>query len=115
MAMAHIIFIITSNFISLNGFQYDSVYNEDEISYTYFFEDHSIISRLVVDNLGSFQVLMWNNGDLQWKELWSIPKYRCDNYGWCGAYGKCGPESTDMFECTCLLGYEPKGPFGRGV
>ena len=50
---------------------------------------------------------------LQWKEFWSAPKYRCDNYRHCGAYGKCGPESDDnvnKFECTCLPGYEPKSP-----
>ena len=99
----------TSSLASM-GFQYDFVYNEDEVSYTYFFEDPSIISRLVIDNLGSFWILMWNNGDLQWKELWSIPNYWCDNYGRCGAYSKCGPESSDIFECTCLLGYEPKSP-----
>ncbi|KAM4113091.1 hypothetical protein ACJW30_05G192600 [Castanea mollissima] len=56
---------------------------------------------------------MWNDGDLQWKEFWSAPKYRCDNYKHCGAYGKCGPESDNnvyKFECTCLPGYEPKSP-----
>uniref|UniRef100_A0A2N9G696 Apple domain-containing protein n=1 Tax=Fagus sylvatica TaxID=28930 RepID=A0A2N9G696_FAGSY len=26
----------------------------------------------------------WNDGDLQWKEHWSAPNYRCDNYGQCG-------------------------------
>ncbi|XP_050288861.1 G-type lectin S-receptor-like serine/threonine-protein kinase RKS1 isoform X1 [Quercus robur] len=96
-----------------SGFKYYSVNNEDELSYTYFFDDPSIISRLVVDISGLLQHLMWNDGDLQWKEFWSTPKYRCDNYRHCGAYGKCGPESADSFnrfECTCLPGYEPKSP-----
>ncbi|KAL4628674.1 hypothetical protein ACB092_05G257200 [Castanea dentata] len=66
---------------------------------------------VVIGNSGLLQKLMWNDGDLQWKEFWSAPKYRCDNYRHCGAYGKCGPESADSFnkfECTCLPGYEPK-------
>ncbi|XP_075656661.1 G-type lectin S-receptor-like serine/threonine-protein kinase RKS1 [Castanea sativa] len=93
------------------GFNYDSVNNEDEVSYAYSIDDPSIISRLVVGNSGLLQKLMWNDGDLQWKEFWSVPKYRCDNYRHCGAYGKCGPESDNnvyKFECTCLPGYEPK-------
>uniref|UniRef100_A0A7N2MZC6 Receptor-like serine/threonine-protein kinase n=1 Tax=Quercus lobata TaxID=97700 RepID=A0A7N2MZC6_QUELO len=88
------------------------VNNEDEVSYAYFFDDAYIISRLVLHNSGLVQHLMWNDGDLQWKEYWSAPKYRCDNYRHCGAYGKCGPESASFnrFECTCLPGYEPKSP-----
>ncbi|KAM3701683.1 hypothetical protein ACJW31_05G192900 [Castanea mollissima] len=94
-----------------SGFKYYSVNNEYEVSYTYFFDDPSIISRVVIGNSGLLHKLMWNDGDLQWKEFWSAPKYRCDNYRHCGAYGKCGPESADSFnkfECTCLPGYEPK-------
>ncbi|KAM3749798.1 hypothetical protein ACB098_05G213500 [Castanea mollissima] len=95
-----------------SGFIYDYVNNEDEVSYAYSIDDPSIISRVVVGNSGLLQKLMWNDGDLQWKEFWSAPKYRCDNYRHCGAYGKCGSESTSFnrFECTCLPGYEPKSP-----
>ena len=92
--------------------EYYFVNNEDEVSYAYFFDDAYIISRVVLHNSGLLQLLMWNDGDLQWKEFWSAPKYRCDNYRHCGAYGKCGPESASFnrFECTCLPGYEPKSP-----
>ncbi|KAF3951218.1 hypothetical protein CMV_023110 [Castanea mollissima] len=68
------------------GLKYYTVNNEDEVSYAYFFDDPYIISRLVLHNSGLFQLLMWNDGDLQWKEYWSTPKYRCDNYRHCGAY-----------------------------
>ncbi|XP_050289092.1 G-type lectin S-receptor-like serine/threonine-protein kinase RKS1 [Quercus robur] len=94
-------------------FYYDFVNSKDEVSYAYFLDDPSIISRLVVDNSGLLQNLVWNDGDLQWKESWSAPKYRCDNYGHCGSNGKCVPDSDDnfnKFECTCLPGYEPKSP-----
>ena len=103
----------SSTSVSTMGFKVDFVNNKDEVSYAYFFDDASIISRVVVENSGLLQKLMWNDGDLQWKEFWSAPKYRCDNYGHCGAYGKCGPQTSDdvnKFECTCLSGYEPKSP-----
>nr|POE65826.1 g-type lectin s-receptor-like serine/threonine-protein kinase rks1 [Quercus suber] len=97
---------------SSSSLKYYSVNNEDEVSYAYFFDDAYIISRVVLHNSGLLQLLMWNDGDLQWKEFWSAPKYRCDNYRHCGASGKCGPESASFnrFECTCLPGYEPKSP-----
>nr|POE84511.1 g-type lectin s-receptor-like serine/threonine-protein kinase rks1 [Quercus suber] len=84
--------------------------NEEEVSYAYFFDDPSIISRVAIDNSGLFQQLLWNDGDRQWKELWLTPKYSRDNYGHCGAYSKCTPDNTNRFECTCLPGYEPKSP-----
>ncbi|KAK4588044.1 hypothetical protein RGQ29_019150 [Quercus rubra] len=98
---------------SSSSLRYYFVNNEDEVSYAYFFDDAYIISRIVLHNSGLIQLLMWNDGDLQWKEFWSAPKYRCDSYRHCGAYGKCGPESDsslNKFECTCLPGYEPKSP-----
>ncbi|KAF3959049.1 hypothetical protein CMV_016096 [Castanea mollissima] len=94
-------------------FYNDFVNNKDEVSYAYFLDDPSIISRLVVDNSGLLQNLMWNDDDLQWKESWSARKYRCDNYGHCGPNSKCVIDSEDnsnKFECTCLPGYEPKSP-----
>nr|POE84510.1 g-type lectin s-receptor-like serine/threonine-protein kinase rks1 [Quercus suber] len=93
-----------------SGYKFDFVNNEDEVSYAYFLDDPSIISRLVVDNTGLLQQLMWNEGDLQWKELWSAPKYRCDKYRQCGTYSKCSPDNINRFECMCLPGYEPKSP-----
>jgi hypothetical protein len=96
-----------------SGYKFNFVDNEDEVSYDYFLDDTSIISRLVVNNSGLLTQFMWNDGDLQWKELWSAPKYRCDKYGHYGAYGICSLESPDKlnrFECTCLPGYEPKSP-----
>ncbi|XP_050288888.1 G-type lectin S-receptor-like serine/threonine-protein kinase RKS1 [Quercus robur] len=94
-------------------FYNDFVNNKDEVSYAFFLDDLSIISRLVVDNSGLLQNLMWNDDDLQWKESWSARKYQCDYYGHCGPNSKCVLDSDDnsnKFECTCLPGYEPKSP-----
>ncbi|XP_023878430.2 G-type lectin S-receptor-like serine/threonine-protein kinase RKS1 [Quercus suber] len=86
----------------------DFVNNKDEIYYAYFVEDPSIVIRAVLDNTGLLQKLVWDDGVHQWKEHWSVPKYRCDMYGQCGSYSKCSP--GHRFECMCLPGYEPKSP-----
>ncbi|KAL4628669.1 hypothetical protein ACB092_05G257000 [Castanea dentata] len=96
--------------IASSGHTIDFVNNKEEVSYAYFLDDPYIISRLVVDNSGLLQQLMWNEADLQWKETWSVPKYRCEKYGQCGAYSKCKPENSNRFDCMCLPGYEPKSP-----
>ena len=89
------------------GFTSNFVNNEDEISYFSSLDDPSIITRCVVDSSGLLQQLTWNDGDRQWKQVWSTPKL-CDNYGNCGAYSICIVDSTTRFACTCLPGYEPK-------
>ena len=48
------------------GFKHDFDNKKDEVSYAYFFDDPSIISRVVVDKSGLHQILMWNDGDLHW-------------------------------------------------
>jgi hypothetical protein len=79
------------------------VYNQDEISYSYFYDDPSIITRLFLNNSGSIQQLIWNDDVRRWSEIWSAPRHRCEKYG------LCGPNSICMdYECACLPGYEPK-------
>ena len=94
-------------FIPSLGFNSNFVNNEDEISSFFSLNDPSIIIRFLVDSSGLYQQLTWNDGDRQWKQVWSTPR-SCDNYGSCGAYGICIVDSTSRFMCTCLPGYEPK-------
>ncbi|KAK4588043.1 hypothetical protein RGQ29_019149 [Quercus rubra] len=89
------------------GFTSNFVNNEDEISYFSSLDDPSIVTRCVVDSSGLLQQITWNDGDRQWKQVWSTPKLY-DNYGNCGAYNICIVDSTTRFACTCLPGYEPK-------
>jgi hypothetical protein len=51
------------------------VYNQDETSYSYFFDEPSIITRLFLNNSGSIQLLMWNVDGRQWSEIWLAPRY----------------------------------------
>ncbi|XP_075667315.1 G-type lectin S-receptor-like serine/threonine-protein kinase RKS1 isoform X2 [Castanea sativa] len=95
---------------SLSGFKFFFVNNQDEMSTYYSHDDPSIMTRVVLDNTGLLRYLMWDDGVHQWKEQWSVPKYRCDKYGQCGTYSKCNPDNINKFECMCMPGYEPKSP-----
>uniref|UniRef100_A0A7N2LUY9 Uncharacterized protein n=1 Tax=Quercus lobata TaxID=97700 RepID=A0A7N2LUY9_QUELO len=102
----------SSTSVSIMGFKYDFVNNKDEVSYAYFFDDPSIISRVVVDNLDCTRYLCGMmvifNGRNSIQHL-NTGVTTMDT----GAYGKCGPQSSDNvdnFECTCLPGYEAKSP-----
>ncbi|KDP20844.1 hypothetical protein JCGZ_21315 [Jatropha curcas] len=86
------------------------VNNQDQISFTYHMLDASSTLRAVVDNSGFIKWLRMHNNDGKWKEFWSVPEYRCDLYGNCGASSKCAPSTPDKFECSCLPGFEPKFP-----
>nr|XP_028959079.1 G-type lectin S-receptor-like serine/threonine-protein kinase RKS1 [Malus domestica] len=81
------------------------VSNQDEMYF--FLKNDSTSTRVVLKDSGLVQHLRWNNADREWKELWSGPKYRCDQYGECGANSKCIPDNFNSFECECLPGYEP--------
>jgi len=82
----------------------------DEISLFYSINNPSIISRLVVNESGVVQRLLWNNRDQQWIEIWSAPKEPCDTYRQCGPNSNCDPYQTNNFMCKCLPGFEPKSP-----
>ncbi|XP_047149355.1 G-type lectin S-receptor-like serine/threonine-protein kinase RKS1 [Vigna umbellata] len=72
--------------------------------------DQSLISRVVVQPSGFFQVFTWDDQKNQWNRYWSEPTNQCDNYGTCGSNGNCDPLNFEEFRCTCLPGFEPKSP-----
>ncbi|KAK9936203.1 hypothetical protein M0R45_013056 [Rubus argutus] len=67
------------------------------------------ITRLTLTD-SAFKRLTWDDGDHQWKEEFAAPKYRCDQYGQCGANSRCSPDNVNLFECDCLPGYKPSSP-----
>ncbi|KAK6917407.1 PAN/Apple domain [Dillenia turbinata] len=84
--------------------------NKNEISEWFVMEDPSIMMRFLIDEMGSFKRLAWDDQSHQWKMFWSTPADPCQQYGHCGAYASCTPGSRNAFECMCLTGYEPKSP-----
>ncbi|XP_057537118.1 G-type lectin S-receptor-like serine/threonine-protein kinase At1g11410 isoform X1 [Amaranthus tricolor] len=92
-------------------FNYSFVSDTNEISVSYRVLNDSIISIFVVDgNSGTVQRRTWQENTKRWIEFWSAPKELCDQYGECGAFASCNPNSANQFQCTCFPGYEPKSP-----
>lgn len=91
-----------------NAFNFTFVNNKDEIYYMYHILDDSIISRLIVNNDGTTQRLVWLNQSSTWNIFWFAPKDPCDNYSQCGPFGICNPNDSPM--CNCLQGFSPKSP-----
>ncbi|KAK7400459.1 hypothetical protein VNO78_11667 [Psophocarpus tetragonolobus] len=70
----------------------------------------SLITWVVVQQSGFFNVFTWDNQKNQWNRYWSVPINQCDNYGTCGSNGNCDSLNFEGFRCTCLPGFEPKFP-----
>ncbi|CAN1855204.1 G-type lectin S-receptor-like serine/threonine-protein kinase RKS1 [Linum perenne] len=93
----------------MNGFyNYSFVDNEDGIYHS--IEDSAILFRLVIDVSGNLLLLTWDEDDIQWKVVNSLPKQKCDFFRSCGPYSKCDPSTVFPGECSCLPGYEPIFP-----
>ncbi|KAF2303575.1 hypothetical protein GH714_019383 [Hevea brasiliensis] len=77
-------------------FNVSYVNNENEISIKWGVVNGSILTRLVINESGSIQRLTSHEDE-------------CDSYELCGAFGNC-VLYDDVFDCTCLPGYQPKSP-----
>ncbi|KAF3955458.1 hypothetical protein CMV_019323 [Castanea mollissima] len=91
-------------------FNFSIVNNQTETTTSWVELLPDIFSRLVVDESGSIQRFLSREGDQGWFSLGSAPLDQCDNYGKCGAFGKCQLQNDTEFECTCLPGFQPKSP-----
>ncbi|KAK0579973.1 hypothetical protein LWI29_034349 [Acer saccharum] len=89
---------------------YIFVNNQNEVSIMYGVTDPSILSRMVVNESGMPQCFTWSRRENKWFRFWSALKEQCDYYNHCGPNSNCNLYRSDVFECTCLPGYEPKYP-----
>ncbi|KAL5547457.1 hypothetical protein UlMin_002688 [Ulmus minor] len=90
-------------------FDYQFVYNDDEVYYTYNLKHKSVISRIVINQTTSFRYRMiWIEAEKTWRTYNSIPIDYCDNYGLCGPNGNCMISKNPV--CQCLKGFKPKSP-----
>ncbi|XP_015897056.2 uncharacterized protein LOC107430690 isoform X2 [Ziziphus jujuba] len=88
----------------LYGFHF--VYNDDEVYYMYNLVNKSVITRIVLNQTSSFRERStWIEAERNWKQYSSVPRDYCDNYGLCGANGKCIIGQNPV--CECLQGFKP--------
>ena len=92
-------FIYTSMFLS----------NQDEMCYMFTMINASVLTRLTLDPDGYIQRSAWHESKAKWVSFITVPRDRCDRYGWCGPNSNCDDRGAE-FECTCLAGFEPKSP-----
>jgi hypothetical protein len=89
-------------------YNFSMVNNQNETTTSWIVLQPSLFSRLVVNESGSIERFIARERDSQkWVSVGSVPSNLCDNYGKCGAYGKCELQNGTEFECTCLPGFRP--------
>ncbi|XP_059294698.1 G-type lectin S-receptor-like serine/threonine-protein kinase At4g27290 [Lycium ferocissimum] len=99
--------------ISNPAYNFTFINNEDEIYFTYFIFNPSIMSTVIIDVSGEIKELAWFNISTQWNTFFSQPAQPCDVYAYCGAYGACNTETSSNSNnttplCDCLPGFTPK-------
>ncbi|TYJ48597.1 hypothetical protein E1A91_A01G073900v1 [Gossypium mustelinum] len=97
----------TPNLRSNPIFDYDFVWNENEVYYIYSLKNKSVMSRFVLNQTQSVrQRYTWNPETQTWKLFSIMPSDLCDRSGLCGPNGDC--DNNKLPACQCLTGFRPK-------
>ncbi|XP_009609150.2 G-type lectin S-receptor-like serine/threonine-protein kinase At4g27290 isoform X2 [Nicotiana tomentosiformis] len=89
-------------------YNFSYINNTDEVYFTYFIFNPSVLTRFIIDVTGEIKTLTWLNSTKQWNMFLTLPEKPCDVYGYCGAYGACSDSSSSTPLCGCLPGFTPK-------
>jgi hypothetical protein len=87
-------------------FQFKFTDTPDEASYMFRNRDGSPMSRVLLNESGVMQRMVWDRTSQAWNNFWSGPRDQCDNYGRCGAFGVCN--AVDATACACIKGFAPR-------
>ncbi|KAH7546573.1 hypothetical protein FEM48_Zijuj01G0215200 [Ziziphus jujuba var. spinosa] len=90
-------------------FRFDFVTNEDEAYYIFQQKNESIKTRLILNQSSGYIRVRyaWNAVSQSWDTFSRLPRDTCDEYGLCGAFGKCVAWEAPV--CQCLKGFSRKG------
>nr|XP_034579744.1 receptor-like serine/threonine-protein kinase SD1-8 isoform X2 [Setaria viridis] len=77
-----------------------------EVSYMFRNRDGSPMSRVLLNESGVMQRMVWDKASGTWSNFWSGPRDQCDGYGRCGAFGVCNV--VDALVCGCIAGFVPR-------
>ncbi|XP_064963200.1 receptor-like serine/threonine-protein kinase SD1-8 [Musa acuminata AAA Group] len=91
-----------------NRFNIVFIIDAQEVMYTNYLRNASMISRLVMNQSGKLQRFVWIEERSSWNLFWFRPKDQCDSMSPCGPNGVCYPSDWPM--CHCLKGFRPKDP-----
>ncbi|XP_017980127.1 PREDICTED: G-type lectin S-receptor-like serine/threonine-protein kinase At4g27290 [Theobroma cacao] len=88
-------------------FQFEFVWNNDEVYFGFHLGNQSAIMRYVLNQtVYQGQGYFWIEGSRSWMLSTFPPTDFCDNFGLCGAYGIC--DSAEALPCQCLKGFKHK-------
>ncbi|XP_016466289.2 LOW QUALITY PROTEIN: G-type lectin S-receptor-like serine/threonine-protein kinase At4g27290 [Nicotiana tabacum] len=88
-------------------FNFTFINNTNEVYFSYYIFNPSVMSRFIIDVTGEIKQLTWLNSTKQWNMFFAQPVQSCDVYGYCGAYGACN-DSSSIPLCDCLPGFTPR-------
>jgi D-mannose binding lectin/S-locus glycoprotein domain/PAN-like domain len=97
-----------TTFQDMFGFSFTN--NQEEISYGFYNKPGSLLSRVMLNETGNMQRLVWDQNAGSWSVFWSAPRDQCDYYSKCGVFGLCN--ANDAMVCSCFHGFEPRSPNG---
>ena len=80
----------------------------DEVSYGYRDRAGSPPSRVVLNESGVMQRMVWDRATGAWNTFWSGPRDHCDSYGLCGAFSVCNVANAIV--CSCVRGFRQRSP-----
>ncbi|XP_062188573.1 receptor-like serine/threonine-protein kinase SD1-8 [Phragmites australis] len=89
-------------------FEFQFTATTDEASYMFRNRDGSPMSRVLLNESGVMQRMVWDRASQVWSNFWLGPRDQCDNYGKCGAFGVCNV--VDAVVCGCIRGFAPRSP-----
>lgn len=91
-------------------FNFSFTNSPDEISYGFSNKPGSLLSRVMLNETGNMQRLVWDQHTSSWSIFWSGPRDQCDYYKKCGVFGVCN--ANNAMVCSCFHGFEPRSPSG---
>ncbi|XP_078167840.1 receptor-like serine/threonine-protein kinase SD1-8 isoform X2 [Carex rostrata] len=89
-----------------NMFSFILVSEVNEVYYSFEAKQGTPLSRLVLNETGVVQRMVWDQTSRTWNEFWYGPKDPCDYYGKCGPFGICNINEVTL--CSSLQGFYPK-------
>ncbi|KAI4993788.1 hypothetical protein ZWY2020_008101 [Hordeum vulgare] len=89
-------------------YRYNSVNDDEEVSFSFEVVDPSTLSRMVMSPHGQLTMFDWSSGSGQWLLHWATPTSPCDVYSVCGPFGLCDVASSQY--CRCLPAFDAASP-----
>ncbi|TYI42253.1 hypothetical protein ES332_A01G085300v1 [Gossypium tomentosum] len=88
-------------------FDYDFIWNDNEVYYIYSLKNKSVMSRFVLNQTQSVrQRYTWNPEAQTWMQFSMMPSDYCDKFGRCGPNVDC--DGNKLPTCQCLTGFRPR-------